>query len=101
MINLRDIQKRVYHNKLEKKFNVKNVDMEFALLYGEVAEAYEAYFKKKPDVGEELADVAIYILGLAEILGVDLEKELLDKIEKNSNRQYEQVDGVLIKTKDE
>ena len=52
----------------------KNTDInkEFCLTYGEVAEAYEAWRKKKDDLGEELADVAIYLLGLSEILNIDL-----------------------------
>ena len=49
-----------------------------------MAEAYQAYLKKKDDLGEELADVAIYLLGLSEILGIDLEQEILKKIEKTA-----------------
>ena len=48
-----------------------------------MAESYEAYRKKKNDLDEELADVAIYLLGISEILGVDLEKEILHKLIKN------------------
>lgn len=62
MIDLNEIQKQVYQNKLDKKFNVTDVSMEFALTYGELAEAYDAYWKKKGNVGEELADVMIYLL---------------------------------------
>ena len=39
--------------------------------------------KKKDDLGEELADVAIYLLGLSEILGIDLEYEIQKKVYKN------------------
>ena len=67
-MDLKKIQKDVYQNKVEKGFNVTDVNKEFCLLYGEVAEAYDAYRKKKDDLGEELADVAIYLLGLSEIL---------------------------------
>ena len=56
-------------NKVDHGFNVTDVPMEFCLLYGEVGEAYQAWSRQKPDVGEELADVAIYLLGLAEIPG--------------------------------
>ena len=62
-------------------------------MYGEVAEAYDAYRKGKDDLGEELADVAIYLLGLSEILGKDLENEILAKFEKNKNRVYKNIDG--------
>ena len=82
MVDLKELQKKVYENKVNKGFNVTDISKEFCLAYGEMAEAYEAYRKKKNDLGEELADVAIYLLGISEILGVDLEKELED--EKNN-----------------
>ena len=94
MIDLKQVQKRVYENKVAQGFNVSDVYMEFCYMYGELNEACEAYMKKKPDLGEELADVAIYLLGLSEILGVDIEKEILNKIEKNEKRRYIQIDGV-------
>ena len=74
-MNLREAQKAIYQNKVDKGFNTSDVNKEFCLLYGEVAEAYDAWRKKKENVGEELADVAIYLLGLSEILGVDLAEE--------------------------
>lgn len=99
-MDLKKLQKEIYQNKVDKRFNITDVNKEFCLLYGEVAEAYEAYRKKKEDLGEELADVAIYLLGLAEILGKDLETEILNKVEKNRNRVYKNVDGVNVRIKD-
>ncbi len=99
-MDLKKLQKEIYQNKVDKGFNITDVNKEFCLLYGEVAEAYEAYRKKKEDLGEELADVAIYLLGLAEILGKDLETEILNKVEKNKNRVYKNVDGVNVRIKD-
>lgn len=95
MADWKQLQKEVYQNKVDHHFNVTDVCEEFCLLHGELAEAYAAYDKKKPDLGEELADVAIYLLGLAEILHVDLEAEVLRKMEINRRRRYELVDGVL------
>lgn len=66
---------------------------------GEVTEAFEAYAKKKDDLGLELADVAIYLLGLSEILGFSLEEEINKKLEINEARVYQNVNGVLIKKK--
>ena len=100
MIDLQKFQKDVYQNKLDKKFNVTNIEKEFCLIYGELSETYEAYRKKLPSVGEEIADVVIYLLGLSEILGADLESELKRKIEMNKIREYKRVDGVLRRTKD-
>lgn len=96
-MNLREAQKAIYQNKVDKEFNTSDVNKEFCLLYGEVAEAYDAWRKKKENVGEELADVAIYLLGLSEILGVDLAEEIEKKMRINQNRQYQDVNGVLLK----
>ena len=96
-MNLREMQDEVYKNKLNKGFNVTNVEKEFCLLYGELGEAFEAYIKKHDNLAEELADVAIYLLGLSKIVGVDLQKEVERKIEINKNREYVMVNGVLVK----
>ena len=98
-MNLKEMQKLVYKNKLDKGFNVTDVNVEFCLLYGEVAEAYEAWKKKQDTVGEELADIAIYLLGLSEILGVDLASEIEKKMKINREREYEVIDGVLYRKK--
>ena len=100
-MTIEQIQQAVYQNKLDKGFNVTDVNKEFCLLYGETSEAYESWQKKKDDVGEELADVAIYLLGLAEILGVSLEQEIYKKMKVNTCREYETKDGVLTKKKKE
>ncbi len=99
-MSLKQMQKEVWKNKLEKGFNTTNVEKEFCLLYGEVAEAYEAYRKKKDDLNEELADVAIYLMGLSEMLGYDLEEEIRKKVAKNAKKIYKNVDGVKIGVKD-
>ena len=97
MVDLKQVQERVYRNKIEKGFNVTDIYKEFCYTYGELSEACEAYMKNKSDLGEELADVAIYLLGIAEILGIDLEKEILNKMDKNEKRQFVEENGVLIK----
>ena len=99
MIDLKQLQERIYKNKIAQGFNVTDVYMEFCYMFGELNEAREAYSMKKDDLGEELADVAIYLLGLSEILSVDLENEILSKIEKNEKRRYIQVDGVNTRIK--
>jgi NTP pyrophosphatase (non-canonical NTP hydrolase) len=101
VIDLTALQKRVYQNKVNKGFNVTDVYKELCYAQGELTEVFEAYIKKKDDLGEEIADVAMYLLGLAEILGYDLETELLKKMEINEKRQYIQRDGVTIRVSDE
>ncbi len=51
-------------------------------------------------MGEELADVAIYLLGLSEILGLDLEEEIQKKVYKNSKREYKVINGVNTRIKE-
>ncbi|MBE5774808.1 MAG: hypothetical protein E7337_12900 [Clostridiales bacterium] len=94
-MDLKTMQKTAYQNKVDKGFNITDINKEFCLLYGEVAEAYDAWRKKTSDVGEELADIAIYLMGLSEMLGIDLASEIERKMQINHDRQYEVVDGVL------
>ena len=98
MYDLVNFQKEIIENKKRHGFNTTNIDMEFCLAYGELGEAYMSYVKKQDDVGEELADTAIYILGIAELLKIDLGKEIKNKIVKNSKRVYRKNEkGVLLK----
>ena len=99
-MNLKKVQKEVWENKVNKGFNTTNVELEFCLLYEEVAEAFDAYRKKKDDLNEELADIAIYLLGISEMLGYDLEDEIVKKVSKNKKRVYKKIDGVNVRVSD-
>ena len=46
--------------------------------------------KDKNELASELADVALYLLQLASVSNIDLEKAILDKIEVNKTRQWDQ-----------
>ena len=46
--------------------------------------------KDREELAGELADVALYLLQLASITGIDLEKAILDKIEINKTRIWDQ-----------
>ena len=97
MRDLKVLQKEVIQNKINHGFNTTDINFEFCLAYGELGEAYMAYLKKKDDLGEELADVAIYLLGISELLGFDLGKEIENKMLKNSKRVYTEINGVMQK----
>ena len=98
MYDLLKFQKEIIENKKNHGFNTTDLNMEFCLAHGELSEAYIAMLKKQDDVGEELADAAIYILGIAELLGIDLGNEIEKKIEKNKTRVYKKNNkGVLVK----
>ena len=91
MVDLKALQKAVYDNKVAHGWNVTDMCREFCQMETEVSEAFQAYFDEpREHFAEELADVMIYLLGMAEIAGVDLEEALLKKIEKNRHRRYRQ-----------
>lgn len=90
-------QEQVWKNKQHQGFNTSDVTLELCFLQGEVTEFFEAWRRQQTDMGEELADVAIYLLGIAEMVGVDLATEVRNKISKNAQRRYERRDGVLVK----
>ena len=100
MVDLDELQKQIYQNKINKGFNTTDINKEFCYMYGEVGEAYEAYVKSydKKELGKEFADIAIYLLGLCEILGFSLEKEILNKIKKKKKRIY--INGKKIEPQD-
>ena len=88
MIDLKKMQKEIYDNKVNKGFNVTDLNKEFCLAYGEMSEAYDAWRKHKDDLGEELADVAIYLLGISEILNINLEEEIFKKVSWKYYKSY-------------
>ena len=95
MIDLDQKQKEVIQNKINHGWELGNIHWEFCLLYGEVAEAFDAYNKKKEDLGLELADIALYLLGISEMLGFSLEEQIEKKLEINKHRKYIKKDGVI------
>ena len=88
MVDLNELQKEIMRNKIEKGFNTTDVALEFCRAHEELSEACSKFNKNQDGVAEEMADVAIFLLGMCEILGYDLEKELIKKIETNKKRKY-------------
>ncbi|OGI75706.1 hypothetical protein A3C67_02870 [Candidatus Nomurabacteria bacterium RIFCSPHIGHO2_02_FULL_42_19] len=87
MVDLKKLQKEVIQNKAEKGFDTDTAT-EFCRAHEELSEAFSKYNKGQNGVAEEFADVTIFILGMCEKMGFDLEKELVRKIEVNKNRKY-------------
>ena len=88
MVDLKKLQKEVIRNKIEKGFNTNDIAVGFCRAHEELSEAFSKYSKSQPGVAEEFADVMIFILGMCEQMGFDLEKELVAKIEINKKRKY-------------
>lgn len=95
IIDTKKLQKEVLDNKRRHNFNTTDIKFELLLLYGEVNELFKGWLKQDDDnINEELADVGIFLLGISEMLGSDLGKDIVDKIEINKNRIYK--DGVKV-----
>ena len=101
-MDIRAGQRLAWANKITKGFNTTDVPLEFCLLQGEVAEAFDAWRKGRDHLGEELADAAIFLFSLAEMTGIDLQGEVEAKLAKNSTRRYERLpNGVLVKSEND
>jgi NTP pyrophosphatase (non-canonical NTP hydrolase) len=69
----------------------RNLAISLAVEAAEILEHYQ-FRENARDLGElagELADVALYLLQLASVTGIDLEKAILDKIEVNKTREWD------------
>lgn len=100
MSYFKDLQQQIMENKINHNFNLTDINLEFCYLMDELGEAHQAYIRGYDDLGEELADVAIYLLGLAEMLGIDLETEISNKMEKNKKRVYYKDENGVLKKKE-
>lgn len=96
-VDIRSAQKLTWENKVAKGFNTSEIPLEFCLMQGEITEAFDAWRRQRDDLDEELADVALFLLSLAEMTGVDLQAAVENKISKNAARVYipDQKSGTL------
>ena len=70
----------------------KNLALSLSIEAAEVLELFQ-WIEKPPDpqmLAGELADVLLYLLQLASVSGIDLEKATLAKLEGNYSRQWDQ-----------
>lgn len=92
MVNLKKLQKEVIKNKIKHGFITADAALdiayEFCRAHEELSEAFKKHTTNQLGVAEEFADVMIFILGMCETMGFDLEKELIRKIEINKHRKY-------------
>ena len=70
----------------------RNLSISLALEAAEILEHFQwnDQVRDKKELSSELADVALYLLQLASIEEIDLEKAILDKLEINKTRNWDQ-----------
>lgn len=70
----------------------RNLAISLAVEAAEILEHFQfrENAKDQNELADELADVALYLLQLASITGIDLEQAILDKIEINKTREWDQ-----------
>jgi len=96
---LREIQEMAWDNKVAKGFNTTDVPLEFALAHAELSEAFEASRKQPDKLGDELADVLLFLVSIAQMCGVDLDAAVEAKLARNAARTYRRNEaGTLVKT---
>ncbi|MEW6094220.1 MAG: nucleotide pyrophosphohydrolase [Chloroflexota bacterium] len=69
----------------------RNLAISLSLEANEVLEHFQwgGELKDKDELASELADVALYLLQLASVSGIDLEQAVLKKLEANTNREWD------------
>jgi NTP pyrophosphatase (non-canonical NTP hydrolase) len=67
--------RRIYLDRDQKR----GADQTFLWLLEEVGELTRAYRRKEDHVGSEMADVLAWMVSVANLLGIDLESEVLKK----------------------
>ena len=95
-LTLREIQKRIWDNKVKKGFNTTDIGKDLLYLAEELGEAVKSFRKEnKDELAEEVVDLIIYSLGLMEMLGKDGYEEIIKKCEKNEKREYQGEKGAF------
>jgi NTP pyrophosphatase (non-canonical NTP hydrolase) len=69
----------------------RNLAISLSLEANEVLEHFQWHdeLKDKDDFASELADVALYLMQLASVSEIDLEKAILKKLEINASRNWD------------
>ncbi len=82
-----------YEPTSQRPQTLRNLAISLVLEAAEVLEHFQWQENKKPDaqaLGDELADVALYLLQIASLADIDLEKAILEKLHRNYQRKWDQ-----------
>ncbi len=81
-----------YDANTKRSQTLRNLAISLNLEASEVLEHFQwrEQLDDPDELSEELADVALYLLQIASIAGIDLEQAILNKLERNYKRQWDQ-----------
>ena len=73
----------------------RNLAISLSLEAAEILEHFQfrEQARDRDELGDELADVALFLLQLASVTGIDLEQAILHKLAVNATRQWDDEDG--------
>ena len=80
-----------YEKDSKRPQTLRNLSISLSLEANEVLEHFQ-WNERLDDphaLASELADVALYLLQIASLAGIDLEQAILDKLEKNYQRKWD------------
>ncbi len=98
-MELKELEQRMHHfvaskgwyaSDSKKKQTPKNLAISLVLEASEVLEHFQwvEEVKDQKELAGELADVALYLLQIASVTGIDLEQAILDKLATNKDREW-------------
>jgi predicted house-cleaning noncanonical NTP pyrophosphatase (MazG superfamily) len=85
-MDIRLAQKIAWGNKRANDINAADAQAESCLLSKEMAAAFDAWHQSRGAVSEELADVFIFLMALAEMVGTDLQEAVEAKFAVSAAR---------------
>ena len=98
MIDLHELQREIYANKVRRNWNVTDIGKEIVLMteeLGELARAYKnskklpaAEIDQRAEIVDAIGDLMVYCLGLSEMMGVNAEEVLTAIVENNRSRSH-------------
>jgi NTP pyrophosphatase (non-canonical NTP hydrolase) len=89
----RFVRSKGWYDKTSKRPQTpRNLAISLALEAAEILEHFQWHdeIKDKEELARELADVALYLLELASVTEIDLEKAILNKLKINEAREWDQ-----------
>ena len=98
MIDLGEVQREIYANKVQRNWNVTDVGKEIVLMVEELGELARAYknsnklpadqIDQREEIIDAVGDLMVYCLGLSEMMGVNAEEVLTAIVENNKKRSH-------------